>query len=57
MNNKSIVDGLIKMRQKYKKEYDETSGTSLNTVRKQLLARVVNDLTDILTGAGERGLQ
>lgn len=53
MSKKSVVEKVISLRQKYKKEYDSTSGVSTASIRKQLLARIVNDLTDLLSSEGQ----
>lgn len=55
MSEKSVVEKIIYLRQKYKDEYDSTSGVSTASIRKQLLARIVNDLTDILCSEGQEG--
>lgn len=52
MSDKSITERMIMLRQKYKNEYDSTSGAPVRGIKKQILARVVNDLTDILCSEG-----
>lgn len=53
MSEKSITEKIIKLRQKYKEEYDSYSFATVNTLRKQLLGRFLNDLTDIITSEGK----
>lgn len=53
MSEKSITEKIIKLRQKYKAEYDSYSFATVNSIRKQLLGRFLNDLTDIITSEGK----
>lgn len=55
MSEKTITEKIIKLRQKYKAEYDSYSFANVNSIRKQLLGRFVNDLTDVITSEGKEG--
>lgn len=55
MSEKSITEKIIKLRQKYKAEYDSFSFAPVNSIRKQLLGRIVNDLTDVLSSERKEG--
>lgn len=54
MRDKTVLENVIEMRRKYKTELDNLPQSSMNTIRRQLLSRVVNDLTDILCADQER---
>lgn len=54
MKDKTVLENVIEMRGKYKAELDNLQHSSMNTVRRQLLSRFVNDLTDILCADQER---
>lgn len=54
MRDKTVLENVIEMRSKYKAELDGLPQSSMNTIRRQLLSRVVNDLTDILCADQER---
>ena len=54
MRDKTVLENVIEMRSKYKEELDGLPQSSMNTIRRQLLSRVVNDLTDILCADQER---
>ena len=55
MSEKTAIEKIIKLRQKYKAEYDSYTFALVNSIRKQLLARIVNDLTDVLCSEGKEG--
>lgn len=57
MSNRSITEKVIELRQKYKAEYDECPLSANKTVRKQLLGRFLNDLTDIITSEEKEGIK
>lgn len=55
MKEKTLIENIIELRQKYKNEYEAASNNSVNSIKKQLLARFVNDLTDLLCSKGQEG--
>lgn len=48
IKDKSLLEKIIALRQKYKEELDRLPTSSMNSVRRKMIKQIVVELTDIL---------